>query len=588
VPSWPLRLALAIALLMAPLPSAADSPPNEETLREAKELFRQGNVMREAGDFERALDFYRRSRALVESVPNTLNAALCLSRLGRYDEALELYEELLTRLGRELTEADRKTVLSAIENLRKRLGRLDVSANVEGALVIDGRPRGRLPLHAPVPVLPGARHVRILKDGYATFETSVTIRAGEARAIDAALAPLALWGKLRVDAANLAGADLYVDGGLVGKLPWEGTLTPGAHLYRVQKGEIGSAPARAIVVQGQTVLVGVDARPLGPEIEIAVEPATAELILGAVPVGPGGFRGRLPIGSYRAEAREIGYHAAASTVNVTTESAGRVVMRLRVDADHPRWGSARKQGRFWMDAWAGPAIAATVAPGAADACDDGACSSHPIAVGAMVGLRGGYQLPIGLSVELGLGMLAMHESVTRTLDAQFGRPSTSVASFRYTDEVHMAGPFVSAGVGYRRDVWRNVGLGGRLHLGLAFPRTRDWVSASASSGGRTVPAEVEGSGAAVTSAAFFVMPEIEARLRFGRAHIGVGVGAALFVLDGPDNPTGETRVRGGVCRADATVPPPVECAPGVRHAAGENAYGPFAMFVPSFGAGYVF
>jgi hypothetical protein len=26
----------------------------------------------------------------------------------------------------------------------------------------------------------------------------------------------------------------------------------------------------------------------------------------------------------------------------------------------------------------------------------------------------------------------------------------------------------------------------------------------------------------------------------------------------------------------------------VRHAAGENAYGPFAMFVPSFGAGYVF
>src|SRR5262245_1540489 len=89
-------LSLAV-LLAAERASAQPSPATDATasaacerLAEAKRWFRQGNALREAGDYERALEFYQRSRALVASAPNTINAAFCLDRLGRYDEALEL------------------------------------------------------------------------------------------------------------------------------------------------------------------------------------------------------------------------------------------------------------------------------------------------------------------------------------------------------------------------------------------------------------------------------------------------------------------------------------------------------------------
>jgi hypothetical protein len=46
--------------------------------------------MKDAGDSERALDFFIRSRELYPSPQNTINVALCLTELQRYDEALEL------------------------------------------------------------------------------------------------------------------------------------------------------------------------------------------------------------------------------------------------------------------------------------------------------------------------------------------------------------------------------------------------------------------------------------------------------------------------------------------------------------------
>ena len=41
-------------------------------LEQAKQLFMQGNEMRKAGDWERALEYYVKSRDLVASVPNTI------------------------------------------------------------------------------------------------------------------------------------------------------------------------------------------------------------------------------------------------------------------------------------------------------------------------------------------------------------------------------------------------------------------------------------------------------------------------------------------------------------------------------------
>src|SRR5262249_49987297 len=153
---------------------------------------------------------------------NTKNAAYCLYRLDRFDEALDLYEDLLTRFGAQLDESTKASLGPRMQELRRKLGSLDVAANVDGAIVIDGRLRGRLPLLAPLRLLPGRRVVRVLKDGYEPFERSVVAKVGETIPLDAKLKPLARSGRLAVEAQGATGADVFIDGAPVGKIPWEG------------------------------------------------------------------------------------------------------------------------------------------------------------------------------------------------------------------------------------------------------------------------------------------------------------------------------------------------------------------------------
>ena len=125
-----LMASVAVLGLRADLAAAqpeADEPAGEDArLEEAKQLFYQGNEMRQAGDYERALDYYRRSQALVPAVPNIMNSAVCLSNLGRTVEALAMYEQLLTGFRGELTDEQRKAIQAAVRELQPKVARLVV------------------------------------------------------------------------------------------------------------------------------------------------------------------------------------------------------------------------------------------------------------------------------------------------------------------------------------------------------------------------------------------------------------------------------------------------------------------------------
>jgi hypothetical protein len=110
----------------APRASGSRAAPTPAQLEEAKRLFREGNELRRTGDCERALELYLRSRAIVASVPNTINTAFCLNELKRYDEALELYEELMVRFSAELSEEDRLSLSPVMNTLRQQTASLDI------------------------------------------------------------------------------------------------------------------------------------------------------------------------------------------------------------------------------------------------------------------------------------------------------------------------------------------------------------------------------------------------------------------------------------------------------------------------------
>src|SRR5205085_2822030 len=112
------------------------------------------------------------------------------------------------------------------------------------------------------------------------------------------------------------------------------------------------------VLQGQTALLRLKSRPLGPIVHVAVIPATAELGLNGVPLGKGAWEGTLPAGSYVAEAAEPGYFTRTAPFVVPPPVLGgtlgspRVALALDVDTSHPRWPKAAS-GRFWIGALAG-------------------------------------------------------------------------------------------------------------------------------------------------------------------------------------------------------------------------------------------
>lgn len=186
-------------MLVLCIAQGALAEPEPASLEQAKELFRQGVTLLNAGDTERALERFLRSRELVPSGKNTVNAAICLERLARYDEALELYEEVVVRFARDLDEQDRTNLAPVMQSLRARIGYLELSANVEGLVTIAGRPRGRLPLRTALRVLPGSSMLRITQDGYRAFESEIVIHAGETQRLDARLQPLPTSAVLRSD-----------------------------------------------------------------------------------------------------------------------------------------------------------------------------------------------------------------------------------------------------------------------------------------------------------------------------------------------------------------------------------------------------
>lgn len=204
-PPFAVRALLALALHSAPgwadpvgdgakasFPVAEEAVPVDREpvpLEQAKEQFRRGVELLNQGSVEPALEAFQRSRALVASRQNTTNAAICLERLGRYDEALELYEDLLARFANDLPDDDRRALGPVIESLRARVGYLEVRANENGLVSVDGRGRGRLPLAGALRVLPGEHQLSVLKEGFLPLRRNVSIEAGKTLAVDVTLVP---------------------------------------------------------------------------------------------------------------------------------------------------------------------------------------------------------------------------------------------------------------------------------------------------------------------------------------------------------------------------------------------------------------
>jgi hypothetical protein len=572
-------IAVAISLVFASLARAQTA--EMDPVAEAKRLFREGNALRNAGDCEGALVLYLRSRAVVPSVPNLTNAAYCAQRVGRIDEALSLYEELTVRFAVELTPEDRAAIAPTMAELRKRVGLLDVTANVSGTVVVDGRPRGNLPLLAPIRVRAGSRRVQVLYEGWESFDTTVTVRPGETTNVDAKLKPLSRRGRLRVEASE-PGVEVVLDGVNVGKTPWEGILAPGEHAVWLEGRDRGSAPISARVIEGRTSQLTLQTTEVGPRLTLVVQPRTAILSIDGVRIGSDRFSGRLPLGPHRIQADELGYRTITRTVR--GEAGGSQVLALEVDEDHPRWRAA-KRGLVFGTLRFGGAFALGTGSGAEASCETRDCKTQP-AFGLVGAMHAGYELPSQLSFFVGVGVLAFSQNIERSIDDSYVPAAGAVpvaTQYRLKDDLALTGPFLSLGLGQRFPLGGTWEIWTALQAGAVAFAARDAVSGTGAGGGVTREVSLAGSGDTKRSLDVFVQPEAFFSVEAGPARLFAGLSVAFFLLEGPALDTGDLTVKGGSCTS-----PTIDCAPGVDAAAGERSYGRFVALLPQLGARYDF
>jgi hypothetical protein len=232
-PRSPAPVALAIALAVAA--TAATSAAEAGAKEEAQKHFKTGTELMKIEDFKGAVAEFAESVKLFPTKNGLFNYGNCLRALHRYGEALDAFDRLEQEFGDEIDKEMRKALDRQREEIRAVVAELVLRVNQTGASVtVDGREIGHSPLTEPLVLGPGPHTVKIAAGGYAGVEINVTLVSGEKKVHSIELEPVSA--ELMVS-ANVAGAQIFVDGDNVGETPLADPLTvsSGEHFVRISR-----------------------------------------------------------------------------------------------------------------------------------------------------------------------------------------------------------------------------------------------------------------------------------------------------------------------------------------------------------------
>jgi tetratricopeptide (TPR) repeat protein len=174
-----------------PADSAGASPVEQQRPGGADALIARGIQLRKAGDDRAALDAFEQAYAASGSAQALAQMALAEQALGRWVPALLNLERALAVRGDRWIDGHRATLEAAREEIASRLGQLEVSCNVPGALVeIDGEPIGQTPLPRAQPVVAGLSVVKVSAPGYFALTRQVQVDARGLARLDLTLTPV--------------------------------------------------------------------------------------------------------------------------------------------------------------------------------------------------------------------------------------------------------------------------------------------------------------------------------------------------------------------------------------------------------------
>ena len=525
----------------APAAAPAPAPPPDPAVQaeitakeEARKHFDQGLALFDRGSLDAAYPEFEKSISIYPTRSAIKNAALCLRRLNRFAEAVDMNERLLAFPG--VSEEERGIAQNELNQLRPVVGNIVIDGVQAGATVtVDSKPVGTTPLKGPVHVPVGTRVVRILKAGFETFEKRVEAAGGKEVTVRAVLAPLELSGWLQVEEASGYSVDVVLDGVVVGKTPWRGLIATGEHLV-VLRGDKrqGTQPARIEVRQSQVTNMLVIAEDLASDLKVKSELPGADIRIDGVLVGHDSWEGPVRSGSHRVEIGGNGYAMAERRVDVAPGKTEMVSFAPTVEAPRTFW----EENPPFIEA-GGAFVVGPLFRGIAQGCSD--CT--PVTGGAGT-VRGGLSIRNRWTAGFDLGFLYAEQTVNKR--ATTVKPVGLLEnSGTVTDQMWMRG--FTAGVGVGVNFGDRFPIGFRLGVGGFFGSFTDYRTGSFTARGRLEstqeqvstfptdpqPGELDYSvkaAQAFTLTAFYVMPEIRAGVRVKKnLDIILSLGGTLLI-----------------------------------------------------------
>jgi hypothetical protein len=501
---------------------------------EARSHFDLGLFHFDRGEWSAALAEFLRARELYPTRSATKNAAICLHKENRFDEALDMFEAL-ERDYPDLSATDRALADREIAELRTSVGELAVAGAEPGASVsVDGRARGSCPLPAPLRLSVGSHVVRVFKEGFLPFEQRVDVASGQAATLEAHLAALMRSGRLRVVEQTGKSLDVLLDNVFVGKTPWEGSVAPGEHSVLLRgEGSLGTPPASApVAVDAETpiTLVAVD---LDSSVRIEPSPGGALVAVDGVSVGRGVWEGRLRSGVHRIEVTAAGYWPSTRDASLRTQDRQVVSVQLERDPTSPLWGTkARPRIAIGLD---GAFVAVPVFGGQVQSTCSGSCS-EPLPVGGLAVASATYQLPQGIGVGIEAGYLGFVQTIVGRSAPIVGSTLRASDTGTVDDRIAASGILLGAALLYHRgDVWPlTVRLAAGAYVSSVTDQREGLFQTSAQGQPPNAPYSV-GLSETHPAAFFYAAPEVRVGRRVSE-HLEVNAGLKLVVLATPNAP----------------------------------------------------
>jgi tetratricopeptide (TPR) repeat protein len=182
-----LWFALAPAPVRAQGDETMDEPPSLR-VTEAQRRFAEGAEAYQSGEFERARLAFEQAYALEPLPVLLLNLGQAEFRTGHYVQSARHLAAALREA--EVRRAEREAAERTLREAEKQVGRVQVSANTDGAAIaVDGETVGSSPMLYVWHVEPGEHQLRVTKEGFEGQTTQFGVSKGQLKEMEVALLP---------------------------------------------------------------------------------------------------------------------------------------------------------------------------------------------------------------------------------------------------------------------------------------------------------------------------------------------------------------------------------------------------------------